>query len=126
MKSRSACLLLLLFVTGCGSQLPEEFTVSGKPIEYWLDAQSASQPEARARAIRALGNVDPSIPEVIPAMEKGLTDSDPSIRSQAALALLKFGPAAIDAVPALTQATADRDEQVRNLAAKALQQIQGK
>lgn len=124
--SRRSYLLICLCITGCGGpQIPEEFTVSGKPIEYWLDAQSDSNPEVRARAVKALGNVGPEVPEIIPAMTKALTDSNADIRSQATLALLKFGPAAKEAVPALIEAQADKDENVRRLVAQALKRIEG-
>lgn len=122
--SRHVCVLIALIFAGCGPEIPDEFTVSGQPLEYWLDALSDSQSEMRARAVRALGNVGPDVPEIVPALTEALADPDPGIRAAAVLALLKFGPAAQDAVPALTQATTDSDENVRQLAAKALEKIQ--
>lgn len=124
--SRSGCLSVLLFVAGCGTEVPDEFTVSGKPLEYWLAAQSDSQPEMRARAVRALANVGPDVPEIVPALTEALADPDPGVRLLAVAALLRFGPAAEDALPELTQAMSDSDENVRTLAAKALEKIQAK
>jgi HEAT repeat protein len=119
------CLLLLtVLLLGCGPRIPDDFTVSGRTLDDWLEAQSDSQPEVRARAVRALSNVGPVVPEVVPALIRALKDPDASVRSQAALALLKFGPEAKEAIPALTDAQSDSDETVRDLAAKALEKIQ--
>lgn len=118
-------LAILYCLAGCGPKVPAEYTVSGKPLEFWLDALSDSQPQVRVQAIRALGNVGPAAPEVIPALIGVLRDSDPAVRGQAALALLKFGPEAKSALPALTDAKNDSDKTVRNFAAKALEKIQG-
>lgn len=120
------CILpaVILFLIGCGPRIPDDFTVSGKTLEEWLEAQTDSRPEVRMRAVRALGNVGPEIPEVVPALIAALADPEPEIRRQAVLALLKFGPGAKAAIPALTAAREDADETVRSLAAKALEQIE--
>lgn len=117
--------VMLLCLAGCGPTIPAEYTVSGKSLEFWLDALSDNQPKVRIRAIRALGNLGPVAPEVVPAITAALHDSDPTVRGQAALALLKFGPEAKSAIPALTDAQNDADETVRNFAAKALENIEG-
>lgn len=117
-------LFLSVVLIGCGPRIPDEFTVSGKTLDEWLEAQSDSQPEVRARAVRALSNVGPTVPEVVPAMIRALEDPDAGVRSQAALALLKFGPEAKEAIPALEAAQSDSDETVRDLAARALEKIQ--
>lgn len=118
--------LVLMMLAGCQSETAEEFTVSGQPLEYWLERQSDSEPQMRARAVRALGNVGPDVPEIVPALIEALADPDPGVRLLSVQALLRFGTAAQDAAPALTQATTDSDEPVRTLAAKALARIQEK
>jgi HEAT repeat protein len=125
MTKASSLLLLSVLLLGCGPRIPDEFTVSGKTLDEWLEAQSDSRPEVRARAVRALSNVGPMVPEVVPALIRALEDPDAGVRSQAALALLKFGPGANDAIPALEAAQDDSDESVRDLAAKALKKIEG-
>ena len=118
-------LLLSILLLGCGPRIPDDFTVSGKTLDEWLEAQSDSRPEVRARAVRALSNVGPIVPEVVPALISALEDPDAGVRSQAALALLKFGHRAKDAIPALEAAQTDSDETVRELAAKALKKVAG-
>jgi len=118
-------LLFSIVLLGCGPRIPDDFTVSGKTLDEWLEAQSDSQPEVRVRAVRALSNVGPVVPEVVPALIRALKDPDAGVRGQAALALLKFGPEAKDAAPALEAARNDSDNTVRNLAAKALKKIEG-
>src|SRR5262245_54338943 len=117
--------ILSILLLGCGPRIPEDFTVSGKTLDEWLEAQSDSQPEVRVRAVRALSNVGPVVPEVVPALIRALEDPDAGIRGQAALALLKFGPDAKDAIPALVAAAGDSDATVRDLAGKALRKVEG-
>ena len=117
--------LLLVLLLGCGPRIPDDFTVSGKTLDEWLEAQSDSQPEVRVRAVRALSNVGPVVPEVVPALIRALEDPDAGVRGQAALALLKFGPDAKEAIPALEAAESDSDETVREWAGKALKTIEG-
>jgi len=118
--------LVVFSIIGCGPRIPDDFTVSGRTLDDWLEAQSDSRPEVRAQAVRALGNVGPDVPEIVPALIQALDDTDPHVRGEAVLALFKFGPAANPAIPALTNAQNDGDESVRNLAAKALQRINGR
>jgi HEAT repeat protein len=124
--SKYALTLVMLCLVGCGSPIPDEFTVSGETLDHWLEALADSQAEVRTRAVRALSNVGPDVPEVVDALSTALSDPDPGVRSQAALALLKFGPRANAAIPALTDAQTDSDENVRNLIARALQKIHGR
>jgi HEAT repeat protein len=125
MTKTISLLLLSILLLGCGPRIPDDFTVSGRTLDEWLEAQSDSQPEVRSRAARALSNVGPAVPEVVPALIRALEDPDAGVRSQAALALLKFGPAAREAIPALEEAQSDSDESVRDLAGKALKKIEG-
>jgi HEAT repeat protein len=123
--TKLAYFIVVLCLAGCGPRIPDEFTVSGLTLDDWLEALRDGRPETRARAVRALSNVGPDVPEVLPALVKSLSDPDPAVRRQAVLALLKFGPEAHAAIPALTSARNDADETVRDLAAKALQKIEG-
>lgn len=118
--------VFLLCLAGCGPRIPDDFTVSGKTLDEWLEAQTDGQPEVRARAVRAIANVGPEIPEVVPALVEALADPVADIRRQAAAALLKFGPGARAAIPALTEAQSDADETVRSLATKALERIEAR
>jgi len=116
--------VVVLCLAGCGPRIPDDFTVSGQTLEDWLDAQADDRPEVRARAVRALSNVGPDVPEIVPAIIEALSDPAPEVRRQAVLALLKFGPRAKTAIPALSAAENDTDETVRELAAKALRRIE--
>jgi hypothetical protein len=125
MTKQISLLLLLVLLIGCGPRIPDDFTVSGKTLDEWLEAQTDSRPDVRARAVRALSNVGPAVPEVVPALVRALEDPDAGVRGQAALALLKFGPEAKEAIPALEEARGDSDETVRDLAARALEKVAG-
>jgi HEAT repeat protein len=114
------CLVLLLY--GCQRHSPK--TVSGKPINYWLDALKNRNSRVRQKAVEALGNVGKADPAAIPALIGALEDPDPTIRGKAALALLKSGRDAKEAIPALNQLLQDKDAKVRLYAAKALERIQ--
>jgi HEAT repeat protein len=110
-------------LVGCGSGVPRDFQVSGKPIEHWLTAIHDADPKLRLKAVRALGNVGPHHPQAIPALTEALADADGNVRAQASLALLKSGPRAKSAVPALQAASQDSDPSVRKCAADALKKI---
>jgi len=117
----------LLAVAGCGPQRPTEFTVSGKPLEHWLETIKTGEVPSREKAIAALGNVATADPQVVPALAAALHDSAPSVRGKAALALLKIGPDARAAIDSLTSAAQnDTDPDVRLYASKALAKVQGK
>jgi hypothetical protein len=118
--------LVLLSVVGCGPRIPDAFTVSGQSLEHWFEALDDSEPQVRVRAVRALSNVGPDVPEIVDALADALADPEPEVRSQAALALLKFGPAAKAALPALMAAQSDADETVRELVGKAAEAIEGR
>ena len=124
---RPLLLLILLSVAqlGCGTRVPSEFQVSGKPIEHWLSAIHDPDPKLRLKAVRALGNVGPHHPQAIPTLAKALGDARADIRGQAALALLKSGPRAKAAIPALETATRDADPRVCQSAKQALEKIGG-
>jgi HEAT repeat protein len=98
----------------------------GRPVSHWLEELKKPDPQARKKAITALGHVGKADPAAIPALIGALHDSDARVRDSAVLALLNLGSDAKEAVPALTDATKDKDATVRNHAAKALERIQGK
>lgn len=121
------CVVLLLGVSGCGPKVPEDFTVSGKSLEHWLQKLKSPDVRTREKAIDALGNVGTVRPEVVPALTTALQDSAPSVRGKAALALLKIGPDAGSALEALTNiAKNDSDPEVRRIADRAAEKVQGK
>jgi HEAT repeat protein len=125
MTPRRAALLLIgvTLLVSCGRRTPTDFTVSGKPIQYWLDALKNGDEKTRLRAVDALGNVGSAHADAIPALTDALHDSTASVRSRTALALLKSGSNARSAVPALKIASDDPDPKVREHVQAALKRI---
>ena len=64
--TRCACFIVVLCIAGCGPHIPDDFTVSGLTLDHWLEALRDGRPETRARAVRALSNVGPDVPAVVP------------------------------------------------------------
>ena len=120
--------IALLCFTGCGKKSPELLSVSGKPIEFWLDAlrEGGTDSPQRIKAIKALGNVGPAHPAAIPALIKALDSPEIAVRVEAVLALLKNGPHAKEALPVLQRmAQSDKEANVRSYAEKAIAKISG-
>jgi HEAT repeat protein len=93
----------------------------GHGLRYWVRALDSGEPEARYKAIFALGAIGPDAGEAVPALAAILAgDPDAEARHQAALALKKIGPAARTAVPQLAQALEDSEPAVRMNATLAL------
>ncbi len=116
----------LIGSAGCGPAVPEDFTVSGRPVGHWVSLLKTGDVAGRREAVRKLGNVGAAAPETIPALASALSDRDPGIRSEAALALLKNGASAAAALPALRKVAAeDPDATVRIHAAQAAERIDG-
>ncbi len=137
MKQRAGTFIATIFAAGlmcvplgCGGQpdKPENFTVSGKPIDYWVDLlkQPKSSAKDRAQAVKALGNVGDADPKAIPAVIGALDDKDARVRAEAVLALGKSGPQAGGALPKLKELTQDPDPRVRDYAVKILPQVEAK
>ncbi len=123
----AALCMVALSLIGCAKS-PELLSVSGKPIEFWLDALKAPNTDAKQRlkAVHALSNVGPAHSKAIPALTEALEQTDPAIRGEVVLALLKIGPPAKDAFPALERISeSDKDMQIRGFAEKAIKAIRG-
>lgn len=120
--------LLLLSVVGCGGRppVPSEFTVSGKPLEFWLTSLESRNEREREKAVQTLSNVGTADPKVVPALIAALEDKSAVVRGKAALALLKIGPDANASIESLTKvADNDSDPVVRDYAAKAVAKVRG-
>ncbi len=121
------CGMVTLSLMGCAKS-PELLSVSGKPIEFWLDALKAPSTDAKQRlkAVHALSNVGPAHPQAIPALIDALEQTDPAVRDEVVLALLKIGPSAKESLVVLERVSqSDKDTQVRDLAEKAIKAIRG-
>jgi HEAT repeat protein len=119
-------LTLLCAGAGCHSKKTEPLQSHGHPVSYWLVELKNPNPQARKKAVTALGHVGKTDPAAIPALIEALQDRDASVRDAAVLALLNMGPDAKDAIPALTECTKDKDANVQSHAVKAIERIQGK
>ena len=84
---------------------------------------AAPEAEDRQHAVKALGEIGPAAPEVVPALITALGDADTTVRRAAAYALGRIGPAAAEAVPALTTALQDPNRNVVDAVKTALEQI---
>ncbi len=121
------CCMFAHGLIGCAKS-PELLSVSGKPIEFWLDTLKAPNTDAKQRlkAVHALSNVGPANSKAIPALTEALEQTDPAVRGEVVLALLKIGPSANGALPALERISeSDKDTQVRGFAEKAIKVIRG-
>jgi len=112
-----------LLLLGCHSKT-QPLLSHDKPVSYWIEELRKPEPQARKKAVTALGHVGKADPAAIPALVEALHDPDAGVRDAAVLALLNLGSDAKDAVPALKEATKDKDATVRGHAVKALERIQ--
>jgi HEAT repeat protein len=114
---------LMFLASGCTRTGPTQ--AGGKPIDHWLNALNAPDPNMRKTAATKLGNVGPADPAVFPALHAALKDHDAGVRREVILALVKIGPAAKEAAPALADLyQRDPDAKVREFASKALAKLQ--
>jgi HEAT repeat protein len=118
-------LVISLAVLAAGCAKKEPLLSHGQPVSHWLDVLKDPNPQARKKAVTALGHVGPADPNAIPAVIGAVKDPDPAVRAEAVLALLNLGLAAKEAALTLEEARSDRDAKVREYAAKALERIQG-
>jgi HEAT repeat protein len=96
----------------------------GRSARSWVKALDNPEPQARYRAIFALGAMGPEGGEGVPALAQILVDDpDGEARHQAAFALSKMAPASGAAVSALAQALSDEEPYVRVNAALALSRL---
>jgi HEAT repeat protein len=116
-------IILAAFLSGCSKAPPT--LAGGKPVTYWVQASTNTDPGLRKKAVFKLGNVGPTDAAVFPVLVGALKDTDARVRCEAILALMKHGPDARKAIPTLTALRQhDRDVQVRAFAAKALARLQ--
>lgn len=121
------CGMVSLSLIGCGKS-PELLSVTGKPIEFWLEALKTPSTEVKQRlkAVQALSNVGSAHPQAIPTLIEALEQTDSAVRGAAVLALLKIGPSAKDALPVLERISeSDKETQIRGFAEKAIKAIRG-
>jgi hypothetical protein len=90
-------------------------------VRYWTRILRAEDPQARARAARALGESRRAA--AVPALVQALRDDDPGVRLAAVEALGRMAAQAQAALPALRQALADEAPAVRAGAERALRSI---
>jgi HEAT repeat protein len=117
--------LILLAVVACGCGQKGPVLSHGQPVSHWVEALHDPSPQARKKAVVALGHAAPADPAAMPALIGAVKDRDAGVRGEAVLALLNLGPAARDAIPALEEARKDPDARVRGYAAKALERVRG-
>jgi HEAT repeat protein len=118
-----AFFVLAIVASGCSKAGPT--LAGGKPIDHWIQALNDPNPNVRKTAATKLGNVGPTDPAALPALQTALNDRDGTVRCEVILALVKFGPAAKEAVPALAEMRQrDVDAKVRDYAAKALAKLE--
>ena len=82
-----------------------------------------SQPDVRAAAARALGEIEWDNPEIAHLLIPLLQAAEPQVRASAAYALQLMGKAAEPAVPALIARLQDESDRVSQSAAKALAEV---
>jgi HEAT repeats/PBS lyase HEAT-like repeat len=92
----------------------------GRPMSDWLVELESGNPTDRLRAVEALGQIGPSVSQVVPALVKRLDDADGRVRGAAVDQLGRFGPASGDAVGALIVTLSDGEIEVRWKSAEAL------
>jgi HEAT repeat protein len=112
MKTLSFILLLLLVCLGCGpSKSPQQ------SLQYWELQANSDQPEGRAAAAKALGEIGP---KGVPALLQLSQDRNGHVRAVSNLALLTIGK---KAEPQLFVALNDPDPKIRIAAIKSLQSL---
>jgi len=83
-----------------------------------------SDPDVRAWAAQAVGNIGANAADAIPALIDLLKNGDEGSRNSACIALGQVGPAAKAALPVLRAALSDTSQDVRRFAARAIQRIE--
>ena len=83
-----------------------------------------SDPDVRAWAAQAVGDIGANAADAVPALTELLEKGDEGSRNSACMALGQIGPAAKAALPALRAALSDKSQDVRRFAARAIQRIE--
>ena len=89
-------------------------------IKRLIDNLHLPDPEDRAEAAKALGNIEHGATAAIPALIEALKDQSASVRRDASKSIGRIGPEAKAAVPALIEALKDPTTSVRQSAISAL------
>lgn len=117
-------LLTIVILIGCGRSEPVAF--GGKPITHWIEELQKPEPQARKKAVAALGSAAIASAEARTALLSAIGDTDPDVRYSVCIALVNLGPAAgSDASAALEPVLNDPDKRVREAAAAAKKRIHG-
>jgi len=96
-------------------------SIGGTGTDALTDAaRNNPDPFIRKYAVRALGNVTPRTPKPVPALIKGLSDTNRDVRRESAWSLAFLGTHAQGAAENLKKALQDSDYVVRYAAAEAL------
>jgi|GEM_PF-3025036 len=92
-------------------------------IKRLIDNLHLPDPEDRAEAAKALGNIEHGATAAIPALIEALKDPATLVRQSAASSLGAIGPEAKAAIPALIEALEDQSASVRRDASKSIGRI---
>jgi HEAT repeats len=104
-----AAILLTMAACLCFAQQPTEPEVPPDELQNMIKALRYEEPEIRAAAAVALGNLGQSAGPAVPALSAALDDSDCDVRSQVLLALGRIGRPARFAVPRLIKVLKETD-----------------
>jgi len=88
---------------------------------YWIEKLSDRDPDTRARAAQALGEMRDRT--AVPALVQALRDANPNVRIAAVRALGRLGPGASAATPVLRQMLAEEDRRLRDEVSRSLEKI---
>jgi predicted component of type VI protein secretion system len=102
-----------------------EPSYDGRPLSSWTEELSAPSPYTRHSAAYAIASMGPKAAPAVPALIKGLEDSESTVRYACAIALREIGPDAKEAVEPLKKLLDDRSEDVVSMARKAIKAISG-
>jgi len=88
---------------------------------YWIEQLRDRDPDARARAARALGEMRDRT--AVAALVQALGDANQNVRIAAVQALGRLGPGATAATPVLRQMLAEEDRRLRDEVSRSLEKI---
>jgi hypothetical protein len=129
-RALTALGLLLVLASPAAAQKAKvakgaEPSYDGRPLSAWTEELSAPSPYTRHSAAYAIASMGPKGAPAVPALIKGLEDSESSVRYACAIALREIGPDAKEAVEPLKKLLDDRSEDVVSMARKAIKSITG-
>lgn len=116
--------LALVCGTVLGARGDSPSVVAGKPLPAWIADLKDKNPQIRAQAAGALGQLGVKAKEAVPALSQTLTDSNATVRTRAAAALWRIDRKQLPAVlPILLAARHAEDESTRGEANATLTKI---